>query len=95
MYDHDTFTKDDLMGDAEFSIGKFVEAIRMSYQSVPNGTIVTRIQPDKDNCLSQESCIVWYDGRVVQDLFLRLQNVECGEVELQLNWISLPGVRGL
>jgi hypothetical protein len=32
---------------------------------------------------------------LVQNLFLRLKHVETGEVELQLEWIDIPGSRGL
>nr|DAD39147.1 TPA_asm: hypothetical protein HUJ06_013470 [Nelumbo nucifera] len=33
--------------------------------------------------------------RIVQDMYLRLKNVESGEVELQLQWIDIPGSRGI
>ena len=83
------------MGDAEFDIGPFIEAVKMRLEGLPNGTIIKKIQPSRDNCLSQESCIIWSNGKVVQDMFFRLRNVECGEVELQLQWIDVPGSRGL
>lgn len=91
VYDHDTFSLDDKMGDAEFDIGPFLEAIKLNLQDgIPDGTIITKVKPDRQNCLSEESNIVWYNGKVVQDMFLRLRNVECGELELQLQWIELP-----
>ncbi|KAG4991932.1 hypothetical protein AAZX31_09G159700 [Glycine max] len=95
VYDHDTFSKDDKMGDAEFDIFPFIEALKMNLTGLPNGTVVTRIQPSKHNCLADESCITYSNGKVVQDMILRLQNVECGEVEIQLQWIDLPGSKGL
>lgn len=95
MYDHDTFSKDDKMGDAEFEIKTFIEALRMNLDDLPSGTIITRIQPSRGNCLAEESCIRWSGGRVVQDMCLRLRNVECGEVEVELQWIDLPGSKGL
>merc|ERR1712100_856968 len=95
VYDHDTFTKDDKMGDADFDVKAYIEALRMNLQGLPSGTIITRLQPSRQNCLSEESCISWSDGKVVQDLVLRLRNVECGEVEIQLQWIDLPGSKGL
>lgn len=95
VYDHDTFSKDDKMGDAEFTINPYLEALRMHLEGLPSGTIISRVQPSRQNCLAEESCIVWTDGRVVQDICLRLRNVECGEVELQLQWIDLPGSKGL
>ncbi|KAA8542826.1 hypothetical protein F0562_023978 [Nyssa sinensis] len=95
VYDHDTFSKDDKMGDAEFDVKAFVEALKMNLEGLPGGTIVTRVPPSRQNCLAEESCVTWTDGRVVQDMCLRLRNVECGEVELQLHWIDLPGCKGL
>ncbi|XP_022771934.1 protein C2-DOMAIN ABA-RELATED 4-like [Durio zibethinus] len=95
VYDRDRFSFDDKMGDAEFDIRPFIEAVKMPLEGLPSGTIIRKIQPSRQNCLSDESCIIWSNGRVVQDMFLRLRNVECGEIELQLQWIDIPGSRGL
>lgn len=91
MFDHDFFSTDDKMGDAEFQIQPFIEGIKMNLKSVPSGTVITRIKPSKLNCLAEESCITWRDSAVIQDLCLRLRNVECGEVEIELHWIDVPG----
>ncbi|XP_028769865.1 protein C2-DOMAIN ABA-RELATED 4 [Neltuma alba] len=95
VYDKDKFSFDDKMGEAEFDINPFLEAVRMRLKDLPDGTIVTRICPNRQNCLAEESQIVWKDGKVVQNMVLRLKNVESGEVELQLQWIDIPGSRGL
>ncbi|XP_038895214.1 protein C2-DOMAIN ABA-RELATED 4-like [Benincasa hispida] len=91
VYDHDTFSMDDKMGDAEFDITPYIEALKMDLSGLPSGTIVSRVQPSRQNCLAEESAIVLEDGKVVQNICLRLRNVECGEVEIQLQWIDLPG----
>ncbi|KAF2317482.1 hypothetical protein GH714_022687 [Hevea brasiliensis] len=95
VYDHDTFSKDDKMGDAEFEIKAFIEALRMNLAGLPSGTVITKEQPSRQNCLAEETCVTYTDGKVIQDLCLRLRNVECGEVEIQLQWIDLPGSKGL
>ncbi|KAK6127719.1 hypothetical protein DH2020_038525 [Rehmannia glutinosa] len=95
VYDHDTFSMDDKMGDADFDIRPFIEGLKMHLEGLPNGTIITKILPGRSNCLAEESSVVWKDGKVTQDMCLRLKNVECGEVELQLQWIDLPGSKGL
>ncbi|KAK4493153.1 hypothetical protein RD792_017995 [Penstemon davidsonii] len=95
VYDHDTFTMDDKMGDAEFHVRPFIEALKMNLKGLPSGTIITTIDPSRSNCLSKESSVIWRDGTVVQDMRLKLKNVECGEVELQLQWIDLPGSKGI
>ncbi|CAN0896667.1 Protein C2-DOMAIN ABA-RELATED 4 [Linum grandiflorum] len=95
VYDRDMFSRDDMMGNAEFDIGPFVEAVRMKLNGLPSGTIITRVHPSRKNYLSEESNVVWVNDELVQKLFLRLQNVECGEVELDLRWIDIPGSKGL
>lgn len=95
VYDKDTFSLDDKMGDAEFDISSFIEALKMRLEGLPNGTVIKKILPTRENCLAEESSIVWSNGRVVQNLFLRLRHVECGEVEIQLEWIHIPGSRGI
>ncbi|GAB2279903.1 Arginase, catabolizes arginine to ornithine and urea [Dionaea muscipula] len=91
VYDKDTFTFDDKMGEAEFQIWPFLEAIKMDLEGLPNGTIISKVKPTRQNCLSEESNIVWMEGKVTQNMFLRLRNVECGEIELQLHWVDVSG----
>ncbi|GLT78422.1 hypothetical protein SLA2020_499590 [Shorea laevis] len=97
VYDKDTFTVDDKMGDAEISIEPYIEVLRThkGSQDLPEGCALKKIQPDKKNCLAAESSIVWRNGKIIQDLNLRLNNVECGEVEVQLEWIDVPGCKGV
>ncbi|KAK8680102.1 hypothetical protein V6N13_109056 [Hibiscus sabdariffa] len=92
VYDHDTFTKDDKMGDAEFEVRSYIEALKMhtNLEEIPNGTVLSRLQPTSSNCLAEESLIYLNDGKILQDLVLRLRNVECGQVEIQLEWIHFP-----
>nr|GMC68031.1 protein C2-DOMAIN ABA-RELATED 4-like [Ipomoea batatas] len=45
--------------------------------------------------LSEASNIMWENDKVVQKMVVRLQNVERGEVELELNWIDIPGSKVL
>ncbi|KAK1325240.1 ADP-ribosylation factor GTPase-activating protein AGD12 [Acorus calamus] len=98
VFDKDTLTVDDGMGDAEFEIQPFMEAVKVHTEhpeEVPSGTIIRRLAPSRQNCLAEESSIVWVDGKIVQYIVLRLHNVECGEVELQLQWIKVPKSKGL
>ena len=97
MYDKDTFSFDDKMGDAEFEIGPFLKALKnmRSKGGFPDGTIISKVESNRQNCLAEASKIFFSNGKVVQDLVLRLRNVECGEVELQLQWIDVPSSRGL
>ncbi|KAI4375477.1 hypothetical protein MLD38_013343 [Melastoma candidum] len=91
VYDRDRFSLDDKMGDAEFDVGPLVEAARTAKQlaEFPSGTVIKTVKPNSQNCYSEESHVMWRDGKVHQEMFLRLRNVECGEVEVQLEWVDV------
>ncbi|XP_030452030.1 GTPase activating protein 1-like [Syzygium oleosum] len=97
VYDKDRFSLDDKMGDAEFDVRPFLEAVTMEadLRGLEDGTVFKRILPNRQNCLAEESCIIVSNGKVVQNMFLRLRNVECGEIELQLQWVHVPSSREL
>ncbi|XP_059671011.1 uncharacterized protein LOC132316550 isoform X2 [Cornus florida] len=88
VYDKDTVTRDDKMGDADINIGPFLKAVKMQSENHQSRTTITEVKPSRDNCLDEESCIFGCDGKVVQYMLLKLQNVECGLVDLQLHWID-------
>ncbi|KAJ8426130.1 hypothetical protein Cgig2_000998 [Carnegiea gigantea] len=90
VFDHDLFTRDDEMGEADFDIKPFMDALKMDYASLSDDTVLAKVTPCRQNCLSEESQVVVKDGKIVQHMILRLRNVECGEVELELHWIELP-----
>nr|CAB3446496.1 unnamed protein product [Digitaria exilis]CAB3449693.1 unnamed protein product [Digitaria exilis] len=94
VYDKDTFV-DDPMGNAELDIRPLVEIVKMKLQDVADNTIVKKLVPNRQNCLAEESSIYISEGKVKQDLVVRLKNVECGEIELQLQWVDLPGSKGV
>lgn len=95
VYDRDTFTFDDKMGDAEFEIGTLLKVVAMRLEGLPDGTIISKVKPNRQNCLAEDSCIVYSNGKIIQNMVLRLRNVECGEIELQLQWIDVSGSKHL
>jgi hypothetical protein len=94
VYDKNTFI-DDSMGNAELDISPLVEVVRMRLQDVADNTAIRTLVPNRQNCLAEESRIFIAEGKVKQDLVVRLKNVECGEIELQLQWVDVPGSRGV
>ncbi|KAK4430315.1 protein C2-DOMAIN ABA-RELATED 7 [Sesamum alatum] len=88
VFDKDTFTDDDNMGSAVIDIKPLIECVRMELEGLPDGTRVDRIMPNRDNCLADESPVIWNQGKMTQDMTLRLNNVECGEVEVQVEWLE-------
>ncbi|CAN8304357.1 unnamed protein product [Cochlearia groenlandica] len=90
VFDKDTFTSHDKMGDAKIDIKPFLEVHKMDLGDLSDGTEVHRVKPNRDNCLFEDSSIVSINGKIVQDMVLKLRNVESGEIEIQLGWINVP-----
>ncbi|XP_073526179.1 uncharacterized protein [Phyllobates terribilis] len=91
VYDEDTMTTDDAMGWAELDVKSLRECGRMELEGIENGTMVSKIHPSRQNCLAEDSNIVWKDGKLRQDMILRLNDVETGEVDIQLEWVDITG----
>lgn len=87
-----TFTMDDKMGDAEIDIKPYVECLKMGLENMPERSIVKKVHPSRENYLADESQCIWTKGKIVQDMVLRLRNVECSEILLQIEWINLHGL---
>ncbi|RWR74666.1 putative ADP-ribosylation factor GTPase-activating protein AGD11 [Cinnamomum micranthum f. kanehirae] len=90
VYDKDKFSADDRMGEAEIDIQPLVSAAK-AYE---NSTISESMQLGKwlaseDNTLVKDSVISLIDGKVKQEITLRLQNVERGELEIELECVPL------
>ncbi|KAL6010043.1 putative ADP-ribosylation factor GTPase-activating protein agd11 [Asimina triloba] len=90
VYDKDTFSADDRMGEAEIDIQPLVAAAK-AYE---NSSITESMQLGKwlasdDNTLVRDSLITLVDGNVRQEITIRLQNVERGELEIELECVPL------
>lgn len=88
VYDHDLLSADDIMGEADIDIQPLVNAA-LTYGDTG---MFTNMQVGKwlksnDNALIRDSIINIVDGKVKQEVSIKLQNVECGELELELEWI--------
>ncbi|XP_039017434.1 probable ADP-ribosylation factor GTPase-activating protein AGD13 isoform X2 [Hibiscus syriacus] len=90
VYDHDTFSADDIMGEAEIDIQPLITSA-MSYgdpQMFGNMQIGKWLKSN-DNALMEDSIVNIIDGRVRQEVSLQLQNVESGEIYLEVEWLPL------
>lgn len=90
VYDYDTFSADDIMGEAEIDIQPLITSA-MAYG---DPGMFTDMQIGKwlkshDNALIEDSIINIVDGRVKQMVNIKLQNVESGELELEVEWVPL------
>ncbi|KAL8109601.1 putative ADP-ribosylation factor GTPase-activating protein AGD11 [Apium graveolens] len=90
VYDKDTFTYDDHMGEAEIDIQPLVAAAKAaenvkSKESMELGKLIA----SKENMLVFDSNINLADGKVKQTITLKLNNVERGLMEIELECVLL------
>ncbi|XP_073061244.1 ADP-ribosylation factor GTPase-activating protein AGD12-like [Primulina eburnea] len=90
VYDHDTFSADDIMGEAEIDIQPMITSATAFGDAGMFGNMqIGKWLKSHDNALQEDSIVNIVDGKVKQAVSLKLQNVESGELELELEWISL------
>ncbi|KAL0910996.1 hypothetical protein M5K25_019096 [Dendrobium thyrsiflorum] len=90
VYDKDTFSTDDKMGEAEVDIQPLVAAAK-AYEnsSIMKATQLGKWLATEDNTLVKDSIISLVDGTVKQEITLKLQNVERGQIEMELECMPL------
>ncbi|XP_028220933.1 protein C2-DOMAIN ABA-RELATED 7-like isoform X2 [Glycine soja] len=93
--DKDTFSVDDSMGDAEIDLKPYLQCVKMDLSDLPDSHVVKRVQPDRTNCLAEESSCIWKNGKLIQEMSLRLRNVKSGEITVEIEWVNLPDSKGL
>lgn len=90
VYDHDMFSADDIMGEAEVDLQPLITAaIAFGDADLLENMQIGRWFKTNDNALIKDSYVNIVDGKVKQEVHLKLQNVECGEIELELEWVPL------
>uniref|UniRef100_A0A2P2JRG7 ARF GTPase activator n=2 Tax=Rhizophora mucronata TaxID=61149 RepID=A0A2P2JRG7_RHIMU len=90
VYDHDTFSADDIMGEAEIDIQPLITSAMAFRDPQMFGNMqIGKWLKSHDNALLDDSTINIVDGKVKQEIFLKLQNVESGELEMELEWMAL------
>lgn len=72
-----------------YYIKPYMDCIKMGLENLPNGCTIKKLQPTKENCLLEESGIIWNNGKITQDMALKLQNVASGVVEIRLEWLDV------
>ncbi|KAK9268136.1 hypothetical protein L1049_010576 [Liquidambar formosana] len=90
VFDHDTFSADDIMGVAEIDIQPLItSAMAFGDAGMFGNMQIGKWLKSHDNALINDSIINIVDGKVKQGVSLKLQNVESGELELELEWMPL------
>ncbi|KAJ3692347.1 hypothetical protein LUZ60_012697 [Juncus effusus] len=95
VFDKDLFSPDDPMGHAEIDLWPLIDVVKQDFSEIPDGIIIKTVVPSRDNCFAEESKIYWSEGKVTQDMALRLKDVECGEIEMKVTWGMIKGAKGL
>nr|TKW22457.1 hypothetical protein SEVIR_4G229600v2 [Setaria viridis]TKW22458.1 hypothetical protein SEVIR_4G229600v2 [Setaria viridis]TKW22459.1 hypothetical protein SEVIR_4G229600v2 [Setaria viridis]TKW22460.1 hypothetical protein SEVIR_4G229600v2 [Setaria viridis] len=90
VFDHDLLSRDDKMGEAEIDLQPMISAAT----AFGDPDLLADMQIGKwlkspDNALARDSAVNVVGGKVKQEVSLKLQNVESGEVDLELEWIPL------
>ncbi|TYI29353.1 hypothetical protein ES332_A05G310600v1 [Gossypium tomentosum] len=90
VYDKDTFTTDDFMGDAEIDIQPLVAAAKAYEKSkIQESMQLGKCVANRDNNFLKDGIINLADGKVKQEISFRLQNVERGTLEIELECVPL------
>ncbi|XP_042058034.1 ADP-ribosylation factor GTPase-activating protein AGD12-like [Salvia splendens] len=90
VYDQDTFSADDIMGEADIDMQPMINsAMAFGDAKKFSDMQIGKWLKSYDNALIEDSPVNIVAGKVRQELWLRLQNVESGEVELELEWLPL------
>ncbi|EOY25501.1 hypothetical protein SCA6_019087 [Theobroma cacao] len=90
VFDHDTFSADDIMGEAEVDIQPLItSAMAYGDPEMFGNMQIGKWLKSHDNALIEDSIINIVDGKVKQDVSLKLQNVESGELYLEVEWLPL------
>lgn len=90
VYDYDTFSADDIMGQAEVDIQPMINSAMAYGDAGMFGNMqIGKWLKSNDNALIDDSTVNIIDGKVKQEISLKLQNVESGELDLELEWMPL------
>ncbi|KAL3618808.1 putative ADP-ribosylation factor GTPase-activating protein agd11 [Castilleja foliolosa] len=90
VYDKDTFSTDDFMGNAEIDIQPLLSAAKASEcSSISESTLLGKWKASQENSLVKDGVITLDDGKVKQEISIKLQNVERGVLEIELECVPL------
>ncbi|KAL9994955.1 putative Arf GTPase activating protein [Helianthus debilis subsp. tardiflorus] len=88
VYDYDTFSADDIMGEAEIDIQPMMTSV-MAYgdASMFGDMQIGKWLKSHDNALLEDSVVNIVDGKIKQEVSLQLKNVQSGIIYLEVEWI--------
>ncbi|XP_071716456.1 ADP-ribosylation factor GTPase-activating protein AGD12-like [Rutidosis leptorrhynchoides] len=88
VFDYDTFSADDIMGEAEIDIQPMLTSAMAYGDASQFGDMqIGKWLKSHDNALLEDSTVNIVDGKIKQEVSLQLQNVESGIIYLEVEWI--------
>lgn len=90
VFDKDRFKSDDKMGHAFISLQPIISSskLKRALQLTSGETKLRKVAPETDNCLLDDSFVTYTNSEIVQELRLRLCDVESGELTVTLKWFE-------
>ncbi|KAG4398848.1 hypothetical protein GLYMA_08G124000v4 [Glycine max] len=90
VFDYDLFSADDIMGEADIDLQPLItSAIAYGDARMFDDMQIGKWLKSNGNALIDDSIVNIVDGKVKQVISLKLQNVESGELDLELEWMPL------
>ena len=90
VFDLDTVSSNDSMGEAEIDLQPMLtSAMAFGDAEIYGDMQIGKWLKSDDNALIDDSAVNIVDGKVKQEVSLKLGNVESGEVYLELEWMPL------
>ena len=88
VFDYDTFSADDIMGEAEIDIQPMLTSAMAYGDASQFGDMqIGKWLKSHDNALLEDSTVNIVDGKIKQEVSLQLQNVESGIIYLEIEFI--------
>ncbi|XP_029127657.1 ADP-ribosylation factor GTPase-activating protein AGD12 [Cajanus cajan] len=90
VFDYDMFSADDIMGEADIDLQPLISsAISFGDASMFDDMQIGKWLKSHNNALIDDSIVNIVDGKIKQEMTIKLQNVESGELDLELEWLPL------
>lgn len=87
VFDRDMFKSDDKMGDAQIDLHPLIAAAKLKEGfQFHEGMNIRKIVASNENSFVTDSVIKFKNGHIVQEICVKLRNVEKGQIELELKW---------
>ena len=90
VYDKDTFSSDDYMGEAEIDIQPLLTTAQAYEKSRDSESMeFKKWMAGLDNTLVKDGVISLEDGKIRQEIYIKLKNVERGVLQVELECLPL------